>query len=164
VVDVAGGQGALLAAILAAHRSMRGILFDRPEVVAQAGPVLEAVGVTDRCEVVGGSFFEAVPEGGDAYLLKYILHDWDALASLAILKACRRACGPRAKLLVMERVVAPPNEGPETKISDLNMLVSPGGQERTREEFAVLLAAAGFRMERVVEVDARLCVIEAVPV
>lgn len=163
VVDVAGGQGALLAAVLAAHRAVRGILFDRPEVVARARPVLEAAGVADRCEVVGGSFFEAVPEGGDAYLLKHILHDWDDPASLAVMKACRRASRSEGKLLVMERVVAPPNEGPETKISDLNMLVSPGGQERTGEEFAALLAAAGFRMEGTVEVDARLSVIEAVP-
>lgn len=163
VTDVAGGQGALLAAILAAHPTMRGVLFDRPEVVAHAEPVLEAAGVADRCEVVGGSFFEAVPEGGDAYLLKYILHDWDDPASAALLKACRRACGPKAKLLVLERIVAPPNEGPDTKISDLNMLVSPGGQERTREEFASLLATAGFQIERIVEVDARLSIIEGVP-
>ena len=164
ITDVAGGQGALLAAILAAHPTMHGVLFDRPEVVAQAGPVLEAAGIAGRCEVVGGSFFDAVPEGADAYLLKYILHDWDDPASVAILAACRRACRPEGKLLVMERIVATPNEGPETKISDLNMLVSPGGQERTREEFAALFAAAGFHMERVIEVDARLSVIEGVPV
>src|SRR5947208_3645947 len=97
-----------------------------PEVVAHAGLVLEAAGVADWCEVVGGNFFEAVPEGGDAYLLKYIVHDWDDPALVAILTACRRVCRPESKLLVMERVVAPPNEGPETKISDLNMLVSPG--------------------------------------
>lgn len=164
VVDVAGGQGALLAAILAAHPTMRGVLFDRPEIVAQAGPVLEAAGIAGRCEVVGGSFFDAVPEGADAYLLKYILHDWDDPASVAILTACRRACRPEGKLLVMERIVGPPNEGPETKISDLNMLVSPGGKERTPEEFAALFAVAGFHMERIIEVDARLSVIEGVPV
>jgi hypothetical protein len=164
VVDVAGGQGAMLAAVLAAHRTMYGVLFDRPEVIARAQPLLDAAGVADRCEVVGGSFFEAVPEGGDAYLLKYILHDWDNHGSVSILRACRRACAPNAKLLVMERIIAPPNEGLETKISDLNMLVSPNGQERTREEFAELLAAAGFRMEQIVEVDARLSLIESVPV
>jgi hypothetical protein len=76
----------------------------------------------------GGQLLRSRPEGGDAYLLKYILHDWDDPASLAILKACRRASRSEGKLLVMERVVAPPNEGPETKISDLNMLVSPAGR------------------------------------
>jgi hypothetical protein len=164
VVDVGGGQGALLAAVLEAHRALRGVLLDRPDVVAWARPVLEAAGVADRCEVVGGSFFEAVPAGGDAYVLKYILHDWDDAASLTILAACRRACGPGARLLVLERIVAPPNEGPDTKVSDLHMLVSPGGQERTREEFAVLLSGAGFRLERVVEVDGRISVIEGLPV
>jgi hypothetical protein len=140
VVDVGGGQGRLLAALLATHRAMRGILLDRPEVVAHAQPVLGASGVANRCELVSGNFFEAVPAGGDAYVIKLILHDWDDAASLRILAACRRACGPQARLLVMERVVAPPNEGEETKISDLHMLVSPGGQERTRKEFAALLA------------------------
>lgn len=164
VVDVGGGQGRLLAAILAAHQAMRGVLLDRPEVVVHARPVLEAASVASRCEVVGGNFFEAVPTGGDAYVLKLILHDWDDAASLGVLAACRRACGRQARLLVMERVVAPPNEGAESKISDLNMLVSPGGQERTREEFAALLAAAGFRLERVVEVDALISVIEGLPV
>jgi O-methyltransferase domain len=137
---------------------MRGVLLDRPEVVARAGPVPEAAGVADRCEVLEGSFFEVVPTGGAAYVPKYILHDWDDAASLAVFAACRRACGPEARLLVMERVVAPPNKGPDTKISDPHMLVSPAGQERTREEFATLLAAAGFRMERIVEADARLSV------
>lgn len=114
--------------------------------------------------MAGGSFLQAVPAGGDAYALKYILHDWHDAASTAILAACRRASGPGARLLVLERIVAPANEGPETKVSGLNMLVSPGGQERTEQEFAALLAAAGFRMERIVEVDARLSVIEGVPV
>src|SRR3954467_8980552 len=139
-VDPGGGEGALIAAILAAHTNTHGILFDRPDVVARAQPVLEAAGVARRCAVVGGSFFETIPEGGDAYLLKYILHDWDDAASLSTLRVCSGACGPKAKLLVMEQVVAPPNEGAETKISDLNMFVSPGGQERTREMFVALFA------------------------
>ena len=86
-----GGTGALLADILAAHPLVHGVLFDQPHVVARARSVLEAASVIDRCEVVGGSFFETVPEGGDAYVLKFILHDWDDAASTAILKACRRA-------------------------------------------------------------------------
>jgi hypothetical protein len=164
VVDVGGGQGRLLAAVLAAHPAMRGVLQDRPEVVVRAQPGLEAAGVASRCEVVGGDFFETVPAGGDAYVLKLILHDWDDAASLRILAACRRACGLQARLLVMERVIPPPNEGEEVKISDLHMLVSPGGQERTREEFMALFAEAGFRLERVVGVDAPISVIEALPV
>jgi O-methyltransferase domain/Dimerisation domain len=164
VVDVGGGQGAVVAMILAAHRTMRGVLFDQPDVVAQAKPVLEAAGVADRCDVVGGNFFEAVPKGGDAYILKRILHDWDDVASLAILKVCRQVFRPSGKLLILERIVAPPNEGLETKISDLNMLVSPGGQERTADEFAAMLAAAAFRLDRIVEVNSLLSVVEAAPV
>jgi ubiquinone/menaquinone biosynthesis C-methylase UbiE len=164
VVDIGGGQGVMIAAVLAAHTNIHGILFDRPDVVARAQPVLEAAGVAGRCDVVGGSFFEAIPEGGDAYLLKYILHDWDDTASLAILTACRRVFRPEGKLLIMERIVAAPNEGLETKTSDLNMLVSPDGQERTADEFAAMLATAGFRMEGIVEVNARLSIVEAVPI
>lgn len=163
VVDVGGGQGAILARILAAHGTMRGILFDQPDVVAQAGPILEAAGVADRCDMAGGNFFETVPMGGDAYILKRILHDFDDVASLAILKVCRQVIRPDGKLLIMERIVAPPNEGLETKISDLNMLVSPGGQERTADEFAALLATAAFRLNRIVEVNSLLSVVEAAP-
>ena len=112
----------------------------------------------------GGSFFETIPEGGDAYLLKYILHDWDDAASLAILAACRRVFRPEGRLLIMERIVGGPNDGLETKTSDLNMLVSPDGQERTADEFAALLGNAGFRMERIIEVTPRLSIVEAAPI
>jgi predicted O-methyltransferase YrrM len=164
VVDIGGGQGVMIAAVLAAHTNTHGILFDRPDVVARAQPVLEAAGVARRCAVVGGSFFETIPEGGDAYLLKYILHDWDDAASLAILAACRRVFRPEGRLLIMERIVGGPNDGLETKTSDLNMLVSPDGQERTADEFAALLANAGFRMERVIEVTPSMSIIEAAPI
>ena len=96
-------------------------------------------------------------------MLKYILHDWDDVASLAILKACRRAIRSEEKLLILERIVAAPNDGVDTKISDLNMLFSPGGQERTEDEFAALLATAAFRLNRIIEVEARLSIVEAVP-
>jgi ubiquinone/menaquinone biosynthesis C-methylase UbiE len=163
VVDVGGGEGRLLAGLLAAYPNMRGILFDQVQVVAGAAPVLASVGVADRCEAVGGNFFDTVPAGADAYLLRYILHDWDDAASIAILRSCRRVCKRNGRLLVLERLVEPPNEGLETKTSDLNMLVSLGGQERTQAEFAELLAAAGFRLETVAAVNSRLWVIEGVP-
>ena len=164
VVDVGGGEGALLADILLAHPRIRGVLFDQPHVVARAGPVLEAAGVRDRCDLAGGSFFEAVPGGGDAYLLKYILHDWDDAASTTILKACRRAMESQARLLVLEMLIAPLNEGADAKFNDLKMLVEPGGQERTPEEFKALFAAAGFRVTRVVPTGMRISVIEGAPV
>ena len=144
VVDVGGGHGVLLAALLARYPAMRGVLFDQPHVVALAHDLLGVAGVTDRCRVIGGSFFESVPEGGDAYLLKAILHDWEDAEAVAILEVCRRAMRADATLLVVERILAPPNEGLAAKFSDLNMLVGPGGRERTVDEFAALFETAGF--------------------
>ena len=144
IVDVGGGQGLMLAAMLRAHPHMRGTLFDQSGVVAGARAILEERGVIERCRIVGGSFFETVPEGADAYLMRVVVHDWEDNEAIAILKVCRRAMGETAKLLLVERLVAPPNEMPATKFGDLNMLVSPGGRERTREEFSELLAKSGF--------------------
>jgi O-methyltransferase domain/Dimerisation domain len=162
VVDVGGGQGALLAAILTKHPSMRGVLFDQPQVVAGAEQVLRAAGVADRCQVGGGDFFEAVPDGGDAYVLKSILHDWEDEQATAILRTCRRAIGPNGKLLVIEREISPPNEDPRAKFVDLLMLVSAGGRERTRKEWAVLFAAGGFRLSDVTPAKT-WSIIEGVP-
>lgn len=145
IVDVGGGNGGFLTAILAAYPTMRGILFDQPHVVAGAGPLLKARGIADRCEVVGGSFFEVVPEGGDAYLLKAILHDWEDEPATAILRTCRRAMESGTSLLVIERELGAPNDMADSKFSDLNMLVGPEGRERSTEEFATLFEAVGFR-------------------
>jgi len=147
IVDVAGGNGTFLAALLSAFPHLRGVLFDQPHVVSGATPVLEASGVLDRCEIVGGSFFSAVPEGGDAYVLKLIIHDWEDEECIAILGACREAMGRDAVVLVIERDLGPPNENPAAKLSDLNMFVMPGGRERTVDEYAVLLDRAGFRLD-----------------
>jgi hypothetical protein len=161
VVDVAGGNGTLLAALLAAHPHMRGILFDQEHVVAAAEPVLRAAGVVDRCEVVGGSFFSSVPEGGDAYVLKSIIHDWEDDESVAILRTCREAMAPQAVALVIERDLGPPNENAAAKLSDLNMLVMPGGRERTVDEYAAMFDAAGLRLAGVHPTTTGQLVIEA---
>jgi hypothetical protein len=145
VADVAGGHGALLTAILRRHPRVRGLLFDQPHVVAGAAAVLEDGGIAARCEVVAGSFFERVPPA-DAYVLKSILHDWEDVDCVRILRTIRRDASPRARLLVVEQLVGPPNQDPATKSNDLNMLVVPGGVERTREEFETLLAAGGWRL------------------
>jgi hypothetical protein len=163
VVDVAGGQGALLAAILAKHPAIQGVLFDQPHVVAGAASILEAAGVADRCQVNGGSFFEAVPAGGDAYVLKAILHDWDDGEAAAILRSCRNAIEANGRLLVIEREILSPNEGAPAKLSDLNMLVMLGGRERTRDEYAALFAASGFRLGSVTATESGLSVFEGVP-
>jgi O-methyltransferase domain/Dimerisation domain len=150
VVDIGGGQGAMLAAILNACPQARGTLFDQPQVVEGAEANLRGRGVIDRCEIAGGSFFEEVPLGGDAYLMRHVIHDWEDPEAIAILKVCRRAMREPAKLILIEREVAPPNEMPATKFSDLNMLVGPGGRERTRDEYADLLGISGFELARVV--------------
>lgn len=160
VVDVGGGHGALLAAILARHPGARGVLFDQPHVVAGTGPVLEAAGVADRCRVEAGSFFDSVPEGGDAYLLKWVLHDWDDEEAAAILRACRRAMGEAARLLVLERDLGSPNEAPVAKLSDLNMLVVLGGRERGIDDYAALFDANGFELVGATPTRAGLSVIE----
>src|SRR5947209_8495657 len=121
LVDVGGGEGALLAAILAANPSLRGILFDQSHVVASAAALLERAGVAERCQIVAGSFFESAPAGADAYLLKSIVHDWDDETAITILRRCRMAIADTGKLLVVERVIRPANEPDPATFSDLNM-------------------------------------------
>jgi hypothetical protein len=134
-----------------------------PHVVARASALFQDKGVASRCEIVGGSFFDAVPAGADAYTQMLVLHDWGDDAAIAILRNCRRAMSPNGTLLVIERLIAPPNEGADTKFSDLNMLVSPGGRERSREQFADLLDRAGFDLTEVVPTGTRFAVIEGRP-
>jgi hypothetical protein len=163
VVDIGGGNGALLAALLIEYPTMQGIVFDQPHVVANAEALLEAGSVADRCKVVGGSFFEEVPAGGDAYAMKSIIHDWDDERATEILRVCRRAMAEEARVLLIERIVGPPNEDPRTKFGDLNMLVAPAGRERTIEEWEALLESAGFRLVEATPTASGLAVIEAAP-
>ena len=163
LVDVGGGEGALLAEILAASPGVRGVLFDQAHVVAGAGALLERVGVADRCEVVAGSFFDAVPGGGDAYLLKSVVHDWDDAEAVEILRSCRAAMANTGRLLVVEPVVRPGNDPDPAKFSDLNMLVMLGGRERTAGEFEGLLARAGFGLTNIVRTGSPFDIIEGKP-
>jgi precorrin-6B methylase 2 len=146
VVDVGGGNGALLVALLSAHPQMRGVVLDLPHTIAAAERSIAAAGLGDRCDAIAGSFFDAVPAGGDAYVLRAILHDWGDAEAVAILRRVRAAAAPEATLVVIERDLGPPNAAPDAKLSDLNMLVVPGGRERTADEYGALLAAGGFRL------------------
>ena len=161
IVDVAGGNGTLIAALLAAHPASRGILLDQEHVVSGAEPILRAAGVLDRCEIVAGSFFESVPEGADAYVLKWIIHDWEDEESVAILRTCRAAMGTDAVVLLIERDLGQPNEDPVAKLADLNMLVMPGGRERTLDEYAALFGAADLRLVAAHPTTSGYLVIEA---
>lgn len=163
VIDVGGATGNLLAAVLAAHPHVKGVLFDLPHVVSQAAPLLAARGVAERATIATGDFFTSVPAGGDCYLLSHILHDWTEARCLTILDNVRRAMKPNGRLLVVEMVL-PPGDAPHPgKLLDMIMLVTTGGKERTQPEYAELLARAGFRLTRVVPTGGAASVLEAVP-
>jgi O-methyltransferase domain/Dimerisation domain len=163
VVDVGGGRGGLLAAILARYPSVRGVLFDQPDVVAGAGELLAAAYVADRCSMIGGSFFDAVPDGGDTYLLKAVIHDWPDAEAVEIMRTCRRAVPVHGTLLLVEQLLDDGPDARRTAFSDLNMLVATGGQERTVDEYRSLLTAASFRLDRVVSTDSNVFILEATP-
>lgn len=153
VVDIGGGHGTLLAAILTARPDLRGTLFDLPKIVAGSSELLQAAGVADRCVACGGDFFATVPEGGDGYILANVLHDWDDDRSVAILRNCRRAIHADGRVLVVERMIfADPARSIPTLLSDISMLVLTGGQERTTDEYARLFAGAGMRLTRAIPI------------
>jgi hypothetical protein len=164
IVDVGGGNGALLEGILQAYPSLRGVLFDLAHVVERARVRIAATAVAERCTVQAGDFFREVPGGGDAYLLKHVIHDWDDEQALAILMTCRKAMEPRTKLLVVEAVYPPRIDQSEASrgaaSNDVNMLVSTGGRQRSTDEFRSLYHAAGFALLRIVPTPARVSVIE----
>ena len=169
IVDVGGGNGALLAGVLRATPDIRGAVFDLPSGVAEAARTLAAAGVADRCDVIAGDFFSnKVPEGADAYILKNVIHDWDDYASAAILKNCRSAMHESSKLLLMERVMpeimkATPQHQ-RMAMADMNMLVFPGGQERTELDYRALCAGAGLALRKTIAIEnLDLSVIEVDP-
>jgi SAM-dependent methyltransferase len=161
IVDVGGGNGLALAAILRRHPEARGVLLDLPAVAERAKAVVAGFGVSDRCGVAAGDFFESVPAAGDAYLLRHVIHDWDDREAVAILRNCRDAMRPGGRVLVVETVI-PSGNGPcFGKWLDLMMLVV-GGRERTREQYAELFSAAGLKLARVVPTAHEVSVIEGV--
>jgi len=163
VVDVGGATGNMLAAILARHSGPRGVLFDLPHVVRDAPELLRARGLAGRVSIEAGSFFEGVPDGGDAYVLSHIIHDWSESQCLTILGHCRKAMGPGGRLLLVEMVLPDGDAFHPGKLLDMTMLVMPGGQERTASEYGELLRKAGFRLERVVPTASAASVVDAVP-
>jgi hypothetical protein len=163
LVDVGGGTGNLLITILNTHPQLRGVLCDLPHVASEAERNVTTAGLAERCRVVPGSFFEAIPAGGDAYLLSHIIHDWHEDECLRILANCHTAMGAGGRLLIVESVLRAGDEPDLGKILDLVMLVSPGGQERTEQEYRALLKKAGFKLTRVVPTRSPVSVVEATP-
>jgi ubiquinone/menaquinone biosynthesis C-methylase UbiE len=164
LVDVGGGNGTLIAAILKANLHLQGILFDRSTAIATAPEVLASERVSDRCELIAGDFFESVPEGADAYLLKYVLHNWDDRDAIAILRNCHRATNKNSKLLVVEQVIPPGNEPFSGKLIDLHMLVTLGGCERTADEYRGLFESAGFNLNKIIPTRSNVSIIEGIPI
>jgi orsellinic acid C2-O-methyltransferase len=166
LVDVGGGNGALLAGILRANPTLSGVIFDLPKVATRATEQIRELGLADRCEIVGGDFFKEVPSGGDAYLLKHVIHDWSDDRATAVLRTCRRAMGADAKLLIVEGVYPPridqTDESRSAAANDVNMLVCTGGRQRSEAEFRRLYDAAGFRLTRIVPTQTPVKVIEGV--
>jgi ubiquinone/menaquinone biosynthesis C-methylase UbiE len=163
VVDVGGGYGAVITAVLCANPELRGILLDLPDVVEGARPRIAASGLAERCELVSGSFFDGVPDGGDVYLLSSIIHNWDDERAIEILRRCRGVIGSAGRLLLVELVIPPGNTPADGKLLDLQMMVIfPGGKERTPEEYRVLLEAAGFRLTTIIPTPHQMSLIEAV--
>jgi hypothetical protein len=160
IVDVGGGHGLLLAAILSANPRLRGVLYDLPAVVAGAS-ALRQEPISQRCEIVGGDFFKEVPAGADAYILKGIIHDWNDEAALKILKTCRRAIRPDGKLLIVDAVLTR-STAPASALMDMLMMVLTSGRERTESEFGSLVQEAGFSMVQVIR-EGRVSIIESRP-
>ena len=161
IADLGGGDGTLLATVLSRYPGVQGVLFDLPHVITGATSTLDAAGVADRCQVVAGSFFDDVPPGCDAYLLKSILHDWDDASSVRILQRVRDAAKTGAALLVVERIVGDADPSLVAVMSDLNMMVNTGGAERTMSEWRALLDAGGFEVSGAVDIGLGWFVIEA---
>ena len=161
VADIGGGQGSLLATILAARPGLRGILLDTPQVIGLAGPRMAAAGLDARCSLVAGDFFDAVPKGANICILKKVLHDWDDDCALAILRRCRAAMRDGSRLIVAEMVIPDGNAASDAQWLDLLMLVYAGGRERSVAEHAELLDAAGFGLSRVLPAASGITLLEA---
>ncbi|MBZ5631763.1 MAG: methyltransferase [Acidobacteriia bacterium] len=164
IVDVAGGHGTLLAAILDQAPKLRGTLAEMPHVIegARKAGILDRLANRSTLEAV--NILESVPAGADAYIMKFIIHDWYDPECIKILSNCRKGIRPGGRLLVVDQVVPAGNEPAMSKIVDLEMLVLPGGMERTERQFRELFAASGFRLERIIPMPAPQCIIEGVPV
>jgi hypothetical protein len=160
VADIGGGNGSQMTEILKKHTQLKGILFDLPHVIERAKERFHVSGLLDRCKLVSGSFFDTVPEGADAYILRHIIHDWDEEKCLTILRNCHRAMRPESKLLVIESVIPPGNAPFHGKFLDLVMLLIPGGKERSEAEYRTLFERAGFELTRIVPTGTEVSIIQ----
>lgn len=164
IVDVGGGHGTLMEQLLLAAPGVRGIVFDQPAIIQGTIELMKNSGLEERCECVGGSFFETVPAGGDAYVMKHIIHDWSDDEAVTILSHCREAMGDNGKLLLLEIVVDSENDRKFGKILDIEMLMISSGKERTKAEYEQLLLDAGFRLQNIIPTSTHMSIIEGLPI
>ncbi|HSR67289.1 MAG TPA: methyltransferase [Acidobacteriota bacterium] len=164
LADIGGGNGSALTSALRRHSSLDGILFDQPHVIERAKPAMLANGVGERCRFVGGNFFEEIPSGADAYIMRHIIHDWYDEQAAQILRNCRRAIPADGRLLIVEAVVSDGNGPDPARLFDMVMLMVPGGLERDEAHYARLLRQSGFQLTDIVPTRSVVSVVEARPV
>jgi len=164
LADIGGGNGSLLGAVLRRYPQLRGILFDLGHVSERARAAMPAAGVADRYSILQGSFFDSIPAGADAYLMRHVIHDWTDDQSIQILSNCRKVIPRDGRVLLVEFAVSAANKPSLGKDADMIMLAFPGGMERTEQEYADLFARSGFQLSRVVPTRSAVCVIEGKPV
>lgn len=163
IVDIGGGNGEVISAVLNKNTAAKGILFDLPEVIDRSKKSISASGLSDRCELASGNFFESVAKGGDAYIMRHILHDWNDADAITILTNCRKAMNPGGRILVVEAVIQEGNEPSPFKLLDLTMLLI-GGKERTRNQFENIFSKAGLKLNQIVPFQNDLSVVEGIAV
>jgi hypothetical protein len=163
LADIGGGNGLLLAAVLRRYPHMHGILFDLGHVVGRATATLRSLGLEERCSVIEGNFFESIPAGADAYLMRHIIHDWTDEQAVKILRNCRKVVPANGKVLLVEFTVPPPNQASLGKDADMMMLTFPGGMERTVDEYRALFEQSGFRLAKVTPTKSAVAVVEGRP-
>jgi ubiquinone/menaquinone biosynthesis C-methylase UbiE len=163
LADVGGGNGSLISAVLQRYPDLKGILYDLDHVTGRARDSLQSLGLQNRCTVIEGNFFESIPGGADAYLMRHIIHDWTDDQAVQILGNCRKVIPPHGKVLIVEFRVPPANEASVGKDADMIMLAFPGGKERTEDEYRVLFERSGFRLRKVTPTKSAVCVVEGTP-
>lgn len=163
LADIGGGNGTLLAAVLQRYPQLHGILFDLGHVVGRAGAGLQALGLDQRCRVIEGNFFESVPPGADAYLMRHIIHDWTDEQSIKILSNCRKVIPAHGRVLLVEFTVSAANQASLGKDADIMMMTFPGGMERTEQEYQSLFEQSGFRLSKVTATKSAVSVVEGKP-
>jgi len=163
VVDIGGGGGTLLTSILERFQHLYGVLFELPRVISEAKLHIDEAGISDRCELVSGDFFKEIPKDGDIYILKTVIHDWHDDKAIRILRNCHQVMGKDGKVLVIEGVIPPENEPSQKKLSDIEMMVFPGGIERTEEEYQSLFQESKLKLSRIIPTAGPMKILEAVP-